>query len=196
MATDWIVPTGASLFKVAEAAILKDTNQNTAEGTESGSETDLSAANRRDQQVEMAVDEVRGAIRTAGRYGYSATEGSVPPEGERHTLIIALYNLVMSTPSLARSFLIGESGKTPLERRYDEAMAWLKELRSGSSFTEPPDVVGQDWETEVDTESDPPNMPISGIRWGDNLGDDTEYDAGVNDNGVVIDANTQNMISW
>lgn len=201
MATNWTVLTGADIRKVLDASAQQDPNQNLAEGTLSGDELDIAAANRRDEAVAQAVKAVRGAIRSAGRYPYAVTASSVPPEGEYHTLVIAAWRLINSTPGLARSFLAGDGGaETPLAKMYREAMCWvygdgnpkLGGLAQGNSFTEPSDPVGQDWATAVSST----NLAISGIKWGDNLGSDVDYDAGYTEDGQVISSLTQSMTTW
>lgn len=205
MATAWTVLTGTDIRKVINATAQTDTNENLAEGTETGGELVLADANRRDECVAQAVKAVRGAIRKAGRFPFSATADSVPPEGEWHTLVIAAWRLVNSTPGLVKSFLAGDGeAETPLARMYKEAMCWVygegtpKQggLAQGAMFELPDDPVGEDWTTEVDEDADPPNMPITGVRWGDSVGDDDEYDAGVTADGVIITSTTTNMNTW
>lgn len=177
--------------KVLTAAVQADPNQNLAEGTLDGDYLELAESNRRDEAVAQAVKAVRGAIRTAGRYPYAVTADSVPPEGEWHALVIAAWRLINSTPGLARSFLAGESGaETPLAKIYREAIEWVYGcgtpkvggLAQGAAFTLPSDPVGVDWATAVSTS----NVAISGIKWGDSNADDTEYDAGITDDGIVV----------
>lgn len=193
--------TGVMVRKVLTAATQADPNQNLAEGTLDGDELDLAAANRRNEAVVEAVKAVRGAIRAAGRYPYAVTAESVPPEGEWHTLVIAAWRLINSTPGLARSFLAGDGGaETPLAKMYKEAIEWVYGcgcpktggLAQGTSFTEPTDPVGEDWTTAVSTT----NLAISGIKWGDWQGDDDEYAAGITDDGIVISRQLNNMNTY
>jgi hypothetical protein len=201
MATNWTALTGSDIRKVLDASAQQDPNQNLAEGTLSGDELNLAAANRRDEAVSQAVKTVRGAIRSAGRYPYAITADSVPPEGEYHTLVIAAWRLINSTPGLARSFLAGDGGaETPLAKMYCEAMEWVYGcgapkvggLAQGASFTEPTDPVGQDWETAVSAT----NLAVTGIKWGDSQGDDTEYDAGITEDGIVISRQLNSMNTY
>lgn len=198
MATNWTVLTGADIRKVLDATAQADVNQNLADTVNPGDALDMTASNRRDECVAQAVKAVRGAIRTAGRYPYAVTASSVPPEGEWHTLVIAAWRLVNSTPGLVKSFLAGDGGaETPLARMYKEAACWVwgdgvpKQggLMQGASFTEPSDPVGQDWETAVSTT----NLAVSGVKWGDSLADDDEYDAGITDSGIVVSSLSQSM---
>jgi len=193
--------TGTMVRKVLTAATQSDPNQNLAEGVLDGDELNLSASNRRDEAVAEAVKEVRGAIRTAGRYPYAVTASTVPPEGEWHTLVIAAWRLINSTPGLARSFLAGDGGaETPLAKMYREAIEWIygcgcpKQggLRQGEGFTEPTDPVGVDWTTAVAAD----NVAISGIRWGDSVADDSEYEAGITEDGIVVNSQSQNMNTY
>lgn len=201
MAIAWTVLTGADIRKVINATAQTDTNENLADTTEPGSELDTDEANRRNECVEQAVKAVRGAIRSAGRFPFSVTADSVPPEGEWHTLVIAAWRLVNSTPGLVKSFLAGDGGaETPLARMYKEAMCWVygdgtpKQggLAQGAMFEPPTDPVGEDWSTAVSDS----NLAITGIRWGDSVADDAEYDAGVTEDGVIINSNTNNMNTW
>lgn len=201
MGIAWTVLTGADVRKVVNAVAQADTNENLSDSTQPGDFLDTAESNRRDECVAQAVKAVRGAIRSAGRFPFSVTEGSVPPEGEWHTLVIAVWRLVNSTPGLVKSFLAGDGGaETPLSRMYKEAMCWVygegapKQggLAQGAMFEPPEDPVGEDWTTAVSDS----NPAISGIRWGDNVGSDDEYDAGVTADGVIINSNTNNMNTW
>lgn len=202
MPTNWTVLTGTDIRKVINAVSQQDTNENLADTVQPGDELDGSLANRRDECVTQAVKLVRGAIRSAGRYPYAVTAGSVPPEGEWHTLVIAAWRLINSTPGLVRSFLAGDSGAdTALSKMYKEAMEWVYGcgtpkaggLAQGASFTEPDDPVGQDWLTAEDADADPANMPVTGVLWGDSVADSDEYDAGVTEDGVIVSRMTSNM---
>jgi hypothetical protein len=201
MATNWTELVGSDVRRVLTAATQSDPNQNLAEGTLDGDYLDTAEDNRRDEALTEAIKLVRGAIRTAGRYPYSVTAAAIPPEGEWHTLVIAAWRLINSTPGLARSFLAGDGGaETPLAKMYKEAIEWIDGcgvpkaggLRQGALFTLPSDPVGVDWETAVSAD----NVAISGIRWGDNLGSDNDYALGYDEDGHVINRLTQNMTSW
>lgn len=174
--------------RVVNAVSQADTNENTADSVEPGDAYDGSLANRRDLAVAQAVADVRGAIRTAGRFPFSATESAVPPEGVHHTLTIAAYRLINSTPGLVKEFMLGDSGKA-FVAMYQEACRWVEGLRKGDSFTEPSDPVGRDWATAVSTS----NLAVTGIRWADWRADDDEYDAGVTADGAVVSRLLNNM---
>lgn len=188
--SNWVVPVGKDVNKVISLTVAKDVNENTTDEATPGDEVDLELPNRRDELVAMAVTEVRGAIRSAGRFAYAVTANSVPPEGERYTLMLAAFPLVLSTPSLAKAFMSGDGGtKTTFERMYDEACAWVKGLNEGNSFTEPTDPVGEDWTTAVTAS----NKAINGVSWADNVANDTEYAAGETADGDVVSTTRNNM---
>lgn len=190
MATNWIALTGADLRKVVNAVSQEDSNENTSDDVRPGDTLDMGAANRRDQLVELAVREVRAAMQVAGRYPVAVTAGTVPPDGEWHTLVLAAWRLVVSTPGLVKVFLAGEAGQdTPLSRMHKDAVAWVEGLKKGASTVAPTDPCGQDYQTAVSAE----NPAVSGVKWGDSLADDDEYEAGVTDDGVVVSSLSQNM---
>jgi hypothetical protein len=163
MATNWITLTGADIRLVLAAAAQDQTNENTAEGTEAGSEVDLGADNRRDLLVEDAVIRIRAAIANGQRIPISVTPDTIPPEAKLHALYLAAMPLVQSMPGLAKSLLIGEDGrKTSFERSYDRAEQFLTDVMGGMNVTYPTDPVGEDGETAVTDD----NPLYSAVRYG------------------------------
>jgi hypothetical protein len=196
MATNWTVLSGADIRKVISAGTQQRANENTADTVLEEDDYDPLSANRRDQLVAGAVAEVRGAIRTAGRYPVSVTAGAVPPEGEYKTLVLAAWRLIASQPGTPESGLqwaVLTDPKSPFAELYREACAWVEGLAKGRSFTQPTDPTGVDYLTEVDAADNP---AVTGICWGDSLADSDEYDAGVTASGWVINKNSQNMNTW
>ena len=185
----WEAPQGSDLWQIVSKPIVEKADEDSAGGTAELNNFDGSLDTRAKKAVEHAVKEVRGAIEACGRYPFSATAATVPPEGVNHTLATAAYRLCMPVPSLL-AVLMGDGGQaSPMAKLYADAMAWLKGLRDGGSFTEPTDPVGEDWQTAVsDT-----NPAISGVVWGDHLADGDEYEAGITADGVVVSRFTENM---
>ena len=186
MATNWKVLIGTDIRKVIDARSQLEGNQNLADDVVDGAALDPSAANRRDELVAVAVDEVRAAVRNGGRVGLSLTADSIPPEAEWHTLVLAAYRLVSSTPGLSRSLMTGDGErKAPLERMYDEAVAYVwgdrargrLGLTGGDNCTEPSDPMGRDYATAVDEDEDSAsyNPSVSAVRYG-SVSEDTEAD--------------------
>jgi hypothetical protein len=62
-------------------------------------------------------------------------------------------------------------------------------LRTGGAFVLPNDPTGVDYLTAVSAN----NPAISGIKWGDSLADDDEYEAGITEDGIVVSRLSQNM---
>ena len=185
----WEAPSGNDLWQVVSKTIVQKADEDSAGGTNDLNNFDTSLDSRASKAVEHAVKEVRGAIEACGRYPFSATASTVPPEGVGHTLAIAAYRLCMPVPSLL-AVLMGDGGQaSPMARLYTDALEWVKALRNGASFTEPEDPVGQDWQTEVSAS----NPVISGVLWGDSLADGDEYAAGITADGVVVSRFSQNM---
>lgn len=190
MATNWIIPTGTDLRKVLNSVSQEDTNENISDETRPGDPLELGMANRRDELVGLAVREVRSAMQVAGRYPVAVTAGSVPPDGEWHTLVLAAWRLVTSTPGLVKVFLAGEAGQeTPLARMHREACDWVKSLKTGASTVTPTDPCGADYLTAASDS----NPAVTGVKWGDSVADDDEYYAGITDDGVIVNRFTNNM---
>lgn len=206
MATNWVSLTGADLLKVLTLVAQSEANQSLAESSAAQGIIEQSDPVRRDFCVAQAVEEVRSAIRRAGRFPLSATPGTVPPEAVHHTLVIAAYRLLNSTPGLAHAFLIGEGGaETAFGRMYREAVGFVwgssvgtgygpvvLGLAQGAVFTPPDDPVGADWKTPVSTE----NPPVRSFRWSDEVASDDEYAAGVGRYGQRLSDLTNYMNSY
>jgi hypothetical protein len=158
MSMAWTVLSGSDLRKVINAISQDTTNENLADTVKDGDELVMTDANRRDECVVQAVKLVRGAISACGRT-ISATANSVPPEGEWHTLVIAAYRLVSSTPGLVKFLVAGEGDTSPLAKMYGEAMRWVygdpskprscPGLIAGQAYTVPIDPIGADGATAV-----------------------------------------------
>lgn len=191
MAKTWQIPTGGDLWQIVSREVVEKTNEDSAGGTADGNDFDTELDSRAKEAVLHAVAEVRGAIESAGRYPLSVTAGSVPPEGFQHTLAIAAWRLALIKPSLL-AVLMAEGGVyAPINQLIKDAKEWIKGLRQGGSFVLPEDPTGFDYTTAVSAT----NRAISGIIWGDNLADDTEYEQGFTRNGKIVNQLTQDMLT-
>jgi hypothetical protein len=189
MAKDWSIPTGDDLWQIVSRSVVLKSDEDSAGGSNDGNNQDASLDSRAKKAVEHAVAEVRGAIESAGRYPISVTEGSVPPEGLQHTLALAAWRLVMTKPGLL-AIVMGDGGVyAPLNALVKDAKEWMKRLNEGGSFVLPNDPTGVDYSTAVSSS----NPAISGIKWGDSVADDSEYDAGITADGIVVSGLTNNM---
>lgn len=191
MSQPWTAPAYTDLWQIVSRKVVLKVEEDSAGGADSTNDYDSTLDTRAKEAVAHAVAEVRGAIEACGRYPVSATAGTVPPEGVRHTLVIAAYMLCLPVPSLL-AVLMNEGGAfSPMGKLYGEACKWIESLRAGGSFTMPDDPAGADYSTEVGDG----NPAVTGVIWGDNLGSDSEYDAGVTEDGVVISRFSQNMLT-
>lgn len=170
MSTNWIQPAGADVRKFLTALVQEGANQNLADSVVDGSALEPSEANRRDELVALAVREVRAAIQKGGVYPLSVTEDAVPPDGERHALVLASWWLVNSTPSLQFAVIAATGEASPFGRFYGEAKAYLAALAAGGQFVLPTDPTGEDYLTAVGDE----NPALNGVRWGDVTGTSEE----------------------
>lgn len=194
MATNWTAPTGADLALVLNWSLILKANQNLADDAANADQArvDLDAANRRNELVAMAVEEVRGAIRSGGRYPLAVTASTIPPEGKRHVLNLAAWQLINSTPNLNMAILTEKGVSMPFAQFYQDAKAWLAGLDRGGSLTRPTDPTGIDYVTAVsDT-----NPAIESISWGDLYGTDAQYAAGevVNSDGSTTTLPVDDMV--
>ena len=194
MATNWTAPTGADLALVLNWSLILKANQNLADDAANADQArvDLDAANRRNELVAMAVEEVRGAIRSGGRYPLAVTAGTIPPEGKRHVLNLAAWQLINSTPNLNMAILTEKGVSMPFAQFYQDAKAWLAGRVKGGSITRPTDPTGIDYTTAVSDS----NPAISGVEWSDLYGTAEQYAAGevVNSDGSSYDLPVDNMV--
>jgi len=189
MSKAWTAPAGDDLWQIVSRSIVEKVNEDADGGKAEGNDFNENIDSRADKAVQYAVQEIRGAIESAGRYPVSITPAAVPPEGFQYALAIAAYRLCMPVPSLL-AVIMGDGGAfSPMATLYKEATAWLNVLRAGGSFTMPTDPTGADYLTAVSDS----NPAISGIKWGDSVADDTEYEAGITEDGVVVNRQSQNM---
>lgn len=145
MATNWITPTSDDVQTLLNSVVAGAANEEDSGGT-----------SRLDKLVPIVVNEVRGAILSAGRVPLSITPGSVPPEAVKPTLVLVVEALVYSTPQMqqfAQSDWLGWTIKA--------ARDWIQSIREGQAVTTPTDpdptfVIGPDW-------GDFSGMEISGV---------------------------------
>lgn len=189
MAQTWQAPTGDDLWQVVSRPVVLKSEEDSAGGTPSSNDFNDTLDTRASKAVEHVVAEVRGAIEATGRYPLSLTAGTVPPEGVQHVLALAAWRLAMPTPKLL-AVILNEGGVfAPINQLVKDAKEWLQGLREGKAFVLPEDPTGVDYQTAVSDS----NPAISGVKWGDSLADDTEYDAGVTEDGIVVSRLSQNM---
>jgi hypothetical protein len=189
MAKNWSIPTGDDLWQVVSRSVVLKSNEDSAGGSNDSNDLDTGLDSRASKAVDHAVAEVRGAIESAGRYPISVTAAAVPPEGVQHTLALAAWRLVMTKPGLL-AIVMGDGGVyAPLNALVKDAKEWMKKLCEGGSFVLPTDPTGVDYLTAVSSS----NLAISGIKWGDSVADDAEYDAGITADGIVVSGLTNNM---
>ena len=195
MAQTWTVPAGGDLWQVVSRSVVAKVDEDSAGGKNETNDFDNTLDTRAKKAIEYAVKEIRGAIESAGRYPVSLTAGSVPPEGHQHAIVVAAWRLCLPIPGLL-AVIMGDGGAfSPLGMLYKDAQCWVKSLREGGSFTDALDPAGADYRTAIDNNKSSLtyNPAVSGIIWGDNLGDDSEYAAGITDDGVIINSQSQNM---
>lgn len=188
MPNDWTVLTGPDLRKVLSIDVLLRANQNTGAEVGKDDPLDEEAPNRAGDLVAEAVAEVRGAIRSGGRFPLSVTAGAVPPSGVRHTLYLAAWRLVLSTPNVP---MVVFEERAALEKPYADAAAWVKALAAGGTVESPPDPTGRDYETAVSDS----NPAVCAVRWADDQADDADYAAGyrTTSDGVRVDLPNNEM---
>lgn len=195
MSQTWTVPAYTDLWQIVSRKVVLKVEEDSAGGADSTNDFDSSLDTRAKEAVAHAVAEVRGSIEACGRYPVSLTAGSVPPEGVRHTLVMAAYTLCLPVPSLL-AVLMNEGGAfSPMGKLYTEATKWVDRLRTGGSFTMPSDPAGADYATAIDDDKDSAtyNPTVTGVRWGDSVASDDEFAAGITDDGIVVSSLTTNM---
>lgn len=171
MPTNWVILTRTSLKEVLSLAVLKAADQNIDAQAQPNDLLDENRPTRSQACVDRAVAQVRGSIKAAGRFPLSVTPGAVPPAAVRHTLHLAAWWLVGSTPNIA-SVVMGDE---PIPQKfYKDAVEYLKALSKGSIVERPSDPTGQDYESAI-TDLNP---AIRTVLWGDVYADDEDYEAG------------------
>lgn len=177
------------MWQVVSRDLVLKCDEDSAGGKDESNDFNDTLDTRAEKAVDHAVAEIRGAIESAGRYPLSVTAGGVPPEAFNHALVMAAWRLCAIKPSLLAVLLADGGEASPMKSLYREAQEWLKMVRAGGSFVLPTDPTGEDYSTAVSAS----NPAISGIRWGDSLADDTEYEAGETASGVVVSNLSNNM---
>ena len=133
MTSTWVTVSAQDVATFMDPAILASMNKNNSSALQN--------------VLDTLVDEVRGHIVRSNRAPLSLTPKSIPPEGKRHVIALALNAMASSTPQLAmycetKSF----------ERRVNWAENWLAETQNGDVS----------WPVDPDSA----NMP-TGTMWGD-----------------------------
>lgn len=181
--------TGSNLWELISREVVLKADEDSAGGTPDNGDFDGSLDTRANKAVEHAVAEMRGAIETARRWPLSVTAGAVPPELVTPTLALAAYRLAMPKPTLLAAVMAEGGVYSPIAGLYKEAVGWLEKLRRGANVVAPTDPTGVDYLTAVSDD----NPAIRGVFWGDSLAHDTEYDAGVTEDGVIVSLQSNNM---
>src|SRR5574343_480594 len=163
MAQAWTAPAYTDLWQIVSRKVVLKVEEDSAGGADATNDFDSSLDTR--------------AKEAGGRYPVSATAGTVPPEGVRHTLVMAAYALCRPVPSLLAVLMNEGGGFSPMGKLYTDACKWVDMLRTGGSFTMPDDPAGADYSTEVGDG----NPAVTAVIWGDSTADGDEYDAGVTD---------------
>lgn len=197
--TVWLTLSGADVAAVLDWRTVAQANQNLGEEyglnyTQSGSGVDLAAANRRDELVLDSIREIRGAIQAAGRFPVSVTTGTIPPSMKRAALVIAAWQLVLSTPSLHATFFSSSELKSAWQKFYDDAIKKVEGLKNGDTIEQPSYPTGTDYLTAVsDT-----NPPVSPVTWGDMEATDVQYSDGfvTTASGTSIALPVDDMRTW
>jgi hypothetical protein len=177
------------LWQVVSRDLVLKCDEDSAGGKDESNDFNETLDTRAEKAVDHAVAEIRGAIESAGRYPLSVTAGGVPPEAFNHALVMAAWRLCAIKPSLLAVLLADGGEASPMKSLYREAQEWLKMARAGGSLVLPADPTGEDYSTAVSAS----NPAISGIRWGDSLADDAEYEAGETASGVAVSNLSNNM---
>lgn len=123
MATNWKVPTADDAQTLLNSVVAGAANEEDSGGTE-----------RLDKILVIVIDEVRGAIQSAGVCPLSATASSVPPEGVRPVLMLTIGDLVNSTPQLQQF-----ANSDWLSQGLKAARDWIEAINNGRSVTIPTD---------------------------------------------------------
>lgn len=164
MATNWKTLTGTDIRKVLSISVMRDADQDTTAAANPDNDLDEALlTNRSNVEVGFIVQEIRGAIANGGRSSLSLTAASIPPECERYALVMAAYNLIVSTPGLKMFIMTDHGPSSPFTQLYNEARTWLKAVWEGRQ--------------QVGEASDPdPDIQPNAVRWGDCLGTDSDGD--------------------
>lgn len=85
--------------------------------------------------VALQANRIRGTIASVSRVALSVTEGSVPPEGEQHALVLAAVACLNSLAKPLADFAVPEGLKDMAKAAED----WIKSIKDGNTVTEPTD---------------------------------------------------------
>lgn len=109
----WVVPTADDVTALM-SSIVNTTVQK-----------DPGGLNRADKCLKLVVEQMQGAVRTGNRIPLSLTNGSVPPSGHIHTVVLAVSLMVSSTPNM--TFAV----KDEFGNQVKDAKDWLKSVKEG-----------------------------------------------------------------
>ncbi len=188
MSTNWVIPTAASIGKVLQLSVLVKSNENIDAATIAGLQAapdstkplDTTLDDRATEQINLAVVQFRGAIQLAGKQPLSLTDGSIPPEVEKHVLAIAAWGLVNSTPNLQMVIMNDKGVYSPLMDGFKSAEKYLEAVIKGRQVVPPTDPTGRDYQTAINIpwfstcanpypaydSTKPMNPPVEPVRFG------------------------------
>lgn len=116
----WVVPTAgdvtALMSSIVQTSVTKDPN----------------GQSRSASCLALVVEQVQGAVRTGNRVPLSLTNGSVPPSGHIHTVVLAVSLMVSSTPNM--TFAV----KDEFGNQVKDAKDWLERVRKGEQAVDYP----------------------------------------------------------
>jgi hypothetical protein len=144
MKSTWVKPDTSEIQKWISIAVTTGVNEL---GTDGAKRLDGTTG-----ILQATIDRVRGAIGTGGRVALSATPNTIPGEARRNFWILAIYDLVNSTPNVGDFAL-----KSGFEKMWQDAEDWIEAVSKGEQIVSSP------------TDPDPDNTPRC-VVWGDGSG--------------------------
>lgn len=166
--TNWIAPSFYDLYKVLSSELINKANENIDQNSVQAYLSNPSLApgyrdfdptldDRATEQVNLSVQQFRGAIQIAGKYPLSITPATVPPETFLHVLYLAAFGLVNSTANLAMVVVSDKGAYSPLQICFGKANDYLAQLRKGRVIALPTDPTGVDYLTAPQPNPSLPN---------------------------------------
>ncbi len=158
--TNWIVPLWTDVVQVINVEVLAKAISNTDLNTVNKSigqptspnqaaQFDATLENNAQDQVNLAVAQIRAAIQLCAKIPLSITPAAVPPEAFKHVLYMAAYGVVNSTPNLQMVILTDKGAYAPLADNFKKADAYLQAITKGKPVVPPTDPTGRDYATAV-----------------------------------------------
>jgi hypothetical protein len=158
MATNWIIPAYYDVAKIISMAVLQRANENTDDGSlEAAQQTAVTNADykapfdptlddRIADQLDLAINQFRGAIQIAGKQPLSLTPASVPPDAcYKHCLTLAAYGVISSTLNLQWVIATEKGDASPITAAWRDANKYLEKVTRGLMVIPPTDPTGRDY---------------------------------------------------